>query len=55
MSEREIIKQILVRLRRLESQPSGGGGGGGGEFTFLRPDGISGYIRPSGPYTYIRP
>lgn len=43
-----IINQILVRLRRLEMQPTGGGGGGGG-FTFLRPDGISGYIRPSGP------
>ena len=51
---KHIIDQILVRLCRLEMQPTGGGGGGG-ELTFLRPDGISGYIRPSGPYTYIRP
>lgn len=54
MTDKQTIAQILIRLRRLEIQ-QGGGGGGGTEFTYLRPDGVSGYTRPTGPFTYIRP
>lgn len=53
MTDKQTIAQILIRLRRLELQQGGGGGSGG--FTYFRPDGVSGYIRPTGPYTYDRP
>lgn len=53
MIDKQTIAQILIRLRRLEIQQ--GGGGGGTEFTYFRPDGVSGYNRPTGPFTYIRP